>query len=228
MKRQFDSIIFDMDGVLVSNDSYVKAIINTVQLYSNNKCIDSTYVTEIKKITGFNNDWDTSYALITLLGNNVPVYEFKNAIEQITPQIRISDLYVQIKNTFQKLYLGINDNGYIANETLIITIPILKKLSDIYALGIATSRPRYEAQYAARNLGLTDYIPLDYIVAKEDAPREKPFPDPLLEAKKRMNVQRPVYIGDTINDTKAAKSAGIPCIYVPNTIQVIPELEGLL
>lgn len=228
MKRQFDSIIFDMDGVLVSNSSYVKAIVQTVQLFCKNKKIDSTYITEIKKITGFNNDWDTSYALIKLLGNNVPVEKFAQEIERITPEIRMSDTYKQIKETFQTIYVGTNNNGYIAQESLLIRLKLLQKLSSIYLLGIATSRPRYEAQFAARNLGLSKYIPLGYIVAKEDAQREKPFPDPLLEAKRRMNVERPLYVGDTVNDTEAAFLAGMPCIYIPDPSQVNTEMEKLL
>lgn len=221
MKQQFDSIIFDMDGVLVSNSAYVKAIVKTVQVYCPSKKMRSVYIQEIKKITGFNNDWDTSYALIKLLGTDVPVEMFSGEVKQITPQVRTSNFYKQMKNTFQNFYIA-------TNETRLIRLSVLKRLSKKYTLGIATSRPKYEALFAAQNLLLSQYIPLSNVVAKEDTPREKPYPDPLLEAKRRMNVLTPVYIGDTINDVVAAKRAGMPCIRILNPCEANSKLEELL
>lgn len=215
MKQLFDSIIFDMDGVLVSNSSYVNAIKKTVERYCPLREMQTAYIEEIKNITGFNNDWDTSYALIQLLGNNVPVERFANEVKLITTEVRTTSLYRSIRDTFQTYYVGNNNSGHISTESLLIRLPILQRLAKQYILGIATSRPRAEALFAASNLGLSPgYFSVETIVAKEDAPREKPFPDPLLLAKARMRVSNPVYIGDTINDTVAAAAAGMPCIFV--------------
>ncbi len=215
MKQQFDSIIFDMDGVLVSNSSYIQAIKKTVAQYCPGTDMPTEYIEEIKSITGFNNDWDTSYALIQLLGSNVPVGRFASQVNRITDEVRAAPFYRIMRDTFQSYYLGDNNSGFIATETLLIGLPVVQRLSRYYTLGIATSRPRYEAVFAATNLRISPYyIPIDFIVAKEDAPREKPFPDPLILAKNRMGVSKPIYIGDTINDTVAAAAAGMPCIYV--------------
>lgn len=219
-KLNFDSIIFDMDGVLVSNSSYSTAIQKTVEFslwnrFKLKKKIPMKYIETIKGITGFNNDWDTSYALVKLLGNGVIVDKFRQEIELITPINRRSADYQNVKNIFQGYYLGKNNDGLISNETLLIDVELLNKLSSLYKLGIATSRPRFEALFAAKNLQITpQYIVEEFIVAKEDTSREKPFPDPLLEAKRRMNVTNPVYVGDTINDVVAAKKANMPCIFV--------------
>lgn len=173
------------------------------------------YINTIKGFTGFNNDWDTSYALIRLLGNGVPLEKFCQEVELITPIIRRSADYQNVKNIFQGYYLGKNNDGLISNETLLINVELLNKLSSLYKLGIATSRPRFEALFAAGNLQITPQcIVEEFIVAKEDTSREKPFPDPLLEAKRRMNVTNPVYVGDTINDVVAARKANMPCIFV--------------
>jgi beta-phosphoglucomutase-like phosphatase (HAD superfamily) len=47
MKRKYDSIIFDMDGVLVSNDAYRKAI----QKNSSGRVMDDT-VSRTDRTTG--------------------------------------------------------------------------------------------------------------------------------------------------------------------------------
>ena len=234
MTQRYDSIIFDMDGVLVSNSSYTTAIQKTVELslwnnFTLKKNIPMQYIETIKGITGFNNDWDTSYALIRLLGNGVPAEKFRREVQQITPDVRKTSRYQKAKDLFQAMYLGDTlfrqiyryapplkvTKGLISFETLLIDLAILAKLASQYRLGIATSRPRFEALYAVNNLKLSpDYITETFIVAKEDAAREKPEPDPLIEAKRRMNVNKPIYVGDTINDVVAAQKAKMPCIFV--------------
>ena len=60
MKRiDCDGIIFDMDGVLVSNSSYCQAIKETVKLFlfkkfGLKKNVNSEYIEAVKKIKGFN------------------------------------------------------------------------------------------------------------------------------------------------------------------------------
>lgn len=234
MKQRYDSIIFDMDGVLVNNSSYCTAIQKTVEFslwnrFRLKKKIPMKYIETIKGITGFNNDWDTSYALIRLLGDGVRVERFREEVEQITPQVRKSAAYRKVKDIFQAFYLGKTlfrqiyeyepplkmDEGLISLETLLIDPMILKRLASNYLLGIATSRPRFEALYAVNNLKLSpDYIKIEFLIAKEDVKNEKPEPDPLLEVQRRMKVKWPIYIGDTINDVVAAKKANMPCIFV--------------
>lgn len=218
----------------MNNSSYCTAIQKTVELslwktFKLKKKISTRYIEAIKGITGFNNDWDTSYALIQLLGKGVKVDKFRQEVEQITPEVRKSPAYQSVKDIFQAIYLGDTlfrqiyeyegplkiSKGLISLETLLIDLKILERLSSKYPLGIATSRPRFEALYAVNNLKLSPaYIPEAFLIAKEDVLREKPEPDPLLEVKRKMNVKRPVYIGDTINDVIAAKKANMPCIFV--------------
>lgn len=233
-KLNFDSIIFDMDGVLVSNSSYCTAIQKTVEIslwsrFKMKKKIPMEYIESIKGITGFNNDWDTSYALIRLLGDGVKVKRFRQEVQQITSEIRKTREYQKTKDIFQAMYLGDKlfrqiygypaplkiKQGLISEETLLIDLTILENLASKYRLGIATSRPRYEALFAVSNLKLSpDYIKIEFLIAKEDVAKEKPDPEPLLEVKRRMNVSKPIYIGDTINDVIAARKANMPCIFV--------------
>ena len=233
--RQYDSVIFDMDGVLVDvTNSYRQAIKKTVETvlgdkYGKNVTITMSDVDAMKRIPGFNNDWDLSYALIKLFAKDVKQNDFIRNTVALDKQTKSSEEYQLIKDIFQSYYLGYKlfveiyrrkppvlfAQGLISNETLLLDLAILKSVSNKYQVGVATSRPRFEALFALKNLGITPtYISEADIVAQEDTPREKPFPDPLLEAQKRLKSKSPVYVGDSINDLLAAQKAKMPCIFV--------------
>ncbi len=193
---KIDGIIFDMDGVLVDvSQSYRRAIMLTSGK-------NPKYVDKIKLLAGFNNDWDATYALI--YGIN----------KRLKPTARRFKKYTEVKDRFQLIYLGKNFDGLILNEKRLINFSTLSALAKIYKLGIATSRPRQEALFALKNLGLIKFFDERFIVAQEDAKREKPAPDPLLEAKNRLGVKQPIYVGDSVNDVIAAKKAKMPCVYI--------------
>ncbi len=231
---KIDSVIFDMDGVLVNVlKSYRYAIERTVNYFlEKSAVINKTSQDDInvmKEITGFNNDWDLSYELIRLLIMGIIRDDFSQKARIVTKQIRRTNRYLKIKDIFQAYYLGekifsyiykrpplvSNSSGLINEEPLLPRIGVIEKLLNKYKLGVATSRPRFEALYTLRNLQVTPkYIQERFIVAQEDVLREKPFPDSLIEAKERMKVENPIYVGDSINDCIAAKSAGMKCIFV--------------
>ncbi len=238
MKKKFDAIIFDMDGVLVDESrSYRLAIEMTVNNFLEKKGIKTKITQEevkiIKDIPQFNNDWDVSFVLIDLIQIGISKKDFFSKARPVKTDVRQSKLYLTVKDIFQSYYLGEKlfkeiynrpspiyyARGLNLNDSLLIDKVLLTALASKYKLGIATSRPRLEALFTARNLKITlQFIKEDFIVAKEDAVREKPEPDPLLEAKKRMGVSTPIYIGDTINDVIAAQKAGMPCIFIGDKI----------
>lgn len=235
--QQYDGIIFDMDGVLVDvTNSYRLAIKKTVETvlakqYGLKVIVTMVDIDAMKKIPGFNNDWDLSFALIKLLAKGIKLNDFSRNTRALDRKIKSSQEYQSIKDIFQSFYLGqklfeeiykrkppvLFTQGLIANETLLLDLTILQSLSNSYKLGIATSRPRFEALFALRNLGITPgLIEESNIIAQEDVPREKPFPDPLLAAQERLKSTSPVYVGDSVNDLLAARSASMPCIFVGN------------
>lgn len=207
MKNPYDALIFDMDGVLVDvSKSYRKAIQKTTEFFLKRE-VQKSEINEIKEKVGMNNDWDATYALI----NNK------------------SFSYGEVKNIFQKLYLGDkNKKGFIDNEGLLIEKESLFKLKKIYnKMGIATGRPKKEAQYVIDKFGLNSIF--DTLVAKEDVKREKPFPDPIIKAIKDLGAKNSVYIGDSPSDVIAAKAADIPILYIGKqnigTIRFISPIE---
>jgi len=187
MKTKYDGLIFDMDGVLVDvSQSYREAIRQTAGFFLKRN-VSMSEVDKIKNKIGMNNDWDASYALIN------------------KPEIN----YEIVKCYFQKIYLG----GLIDNEKLLISKQKLQLLKNKYKkLGIATGRPKKEAEYVIKKNKLGKIF--DCIVALEDVIKNKPAPDSLLAVIKKLDLKQTVYIGDSPSDVIASKSASIPSIYV--------------
>ncbi len=232
--QKWDSVIFDMDGVLVDvSQSYRLAIKQTVEFvllsdFNLTVTVQPTDIEAMKKIPGFNNDWDLSFALVKLLADKIQRNDFAKNTKPLTEKAKQSLAYKNIKDIFQSYYLGavlfkkiyrrfapIKASGLINNEKLLISIQLLKKLAKKYKLGIATSRPRFEALFTLKNLDiLPTLMDAKNIVAQEDAPREKPSPDPLLKAQQVLQGKCSVYIGDSINDVLAARAADMQCIFI--------------
>lgn len=234
MRKRFDAIIFDMDGVLVDESkSYRLAIEMTVNSFlSKNEASSNTNQEEIrliKSIPKFNNDWDVSFVLVELLQKGIKKEKFLDKVKPVTGRIRKKEKYLEIKDIFQSYYLGENlfrkiyyrmpplrvKTGLINNDRLLPDEELLKMLYQLYKFGVVTSRPRFEAIYGLKNLQIMPkFIEENQVIAKEDCPKEKPAPDPILLIIERMRYINPIYIGDTINDTIAAYKAGIPCIFI--------------
>lgn len=187
MKTKYDGLIFDMDGIIVDvSRSYREAIRQTAGYFLGRNVLKAE-VEEIKSKIGMNNDWDASYALINKPGIN----------------------YETIKDYFQKIYL----EDLINNEKLMIPKQKLKLLKNKYKkLGIATGRPKKEAEYVIKKNKLEKIF--DCIVALEDVVNSKPSPDSLLAVIKKLDLKQTVYIGDSPSDVLAARAAQIPSIFV--------------
>lgn len=212
---KFDGIIFDIDGVLIDVAySYRVAIEKTANVILREKgfVVKATIkdVDKIKDLPGFNNDWDATYTLVDLLSKGIKKEKFRQQAKPLRAKDKQGEAYKKIKDTFQTFYRKL-----MTEEKCLVSKRLLQSLEKMkLKLGIVTGRPRKEALFALRFFGLDKYFSDINIVALEDTAEEKPSPAPLIEAKKRMKVLNPLYVGDTINDAIAAKKAGIPCIFV--------------
>ena len=168
---EYDAILFDIDGVLIDDSkSYWVAIEKTVNSFGV-PCIQDD-IKALKKIPGFNNDFDVCYAFV------------KNT-KKIDQE---SEEYDTIKKRFKSFYNGENFDGLITQESLFITKETLEKLAEKHKLGVVTSRPRELALYGLREL-IPEHIAEENIIAFEDCEVEKPDPRPILMLKERMNVE---------------------------------------
>ncbi len=302
--------LFDIDGVLVDvRDSYHQVIVRTVIFYLRDilgllvpdDLVTTEHVAAAKRMGGFNNDWNTVAAILSVILAEFPqaptvdtptiadVQRAARALRQVsdgeerlrrgarrflemedtvharggglaTVQREVgyrnahlllygswdphTDLIVRI---YQELYLGpdlfgevynlraqyYHGPGLINRDRRIISYETLDALAQAHRLGLVTGRPRVEAEYTLRHLGLWDYFQVlvshDEVVA-EMARRgtteslSKPHPWPLTSAANtldpggRMGV---AYIGDTVDDVRAAvalrvwrPTLAIGCTYV--------------
>ncbi len=187
-----EAILFDMDGVLVDvSDSYRQAIKKTAEFFLN-KNVQLSEITGLKNKGGYNNDWDLTEAILI----NHDFYVKKEKITKI----------------FQQLYLGDSYNGLIAKESWLIDIKLLNNLKKNYKTGIITGRPRNEAEYCLRRFKTSPYF--DVLIAMEDTPKGKGKPDPygIKLAMNKIGVEKAFYLGDTIDDMKAALAAQIVAV----------------
>ena len=187
-------LIFDIDGVLIDvSQSYNLAIKKTVEFFLG-RVIDIDVVDEFKNKPGMNNDWDCTEAIINDYGAS---FEKRVIIKK-----------------FQEYYLGKDFTGLIRNEKLLLNEGNIKALSKKYNLAIFTGRPKEEAIFILNKFKIKQYFKI--IVAMEDVQQEKPNPEGLNNIITKLNANKKdvVYIGDSIDDSLAAKSAEIEFIGV--------------
>ncbi|MFH0875541.1 MAG: histidinol-phosphate transaminase [archaeon] len=186
MFEKVDTILFDMDGVLVDvSNSYRVAIREAVNYFLKKNGIDKQITFEIiqffKEKGRLNNDWDCSKAIIESYGITVPMQE--------------------IISKFDEICFG----GAIDNEKLIVNLDMLSMLSKKYKLGIVTGRPRRDADYTIKKFGLDKYF--SCIVTLDDVAKSKPDPEGIGKAINALGGKTCAYIGDTVDDIIAAKNA---------------------
>jgi len=133
-----------------------------------------------------------------------------------------------IKRVFEEIYLGrdlfykkykemprfFKEMGLISNEKPLVDLKTLLQLRRRYYFGIVTGRERFEAEFSLKNHNLNRIFPSDLMVTREDTKVKKPAPEPLLECRKRICKKYrlgedtgAIYIGDSIDDLKAARNA---------------------
>lgn len=189
-----DAVLFDMDGVLVDvSQSYRQAIKLTAEHFLNMP-VSKSDISDFKNRGGFNNDWELTEALIRSHGKTI-------------------DKKIII-HKFQEFYLNTNFNGLITKETWLLDKNVISKLLTSYKFGIITGRPREEAEFVLTRFEMKNNF--EIVVAMEDTPKGKPDPAGIIMALNHLNVKEAIYLGDTVDDMKAAKAAKIIPVGVLN------------
>ncbi|NOZ27599.1 MAG: AI-2E family transporter [Chloroflexi bacterium] len=104
-------------------------------------------------------------------------------------------------------------------------VEAIRQLGERYRMGIVTTRRLAEAQEFVRQNGLEDYV--EVIVARDNYPRLKPHPGPILHAAQELgvDVERCAVVGDTAVDIAAAQAAGALAIGVLSGFGQRDDLE---
>ena len=139
-----------------------------------------------------------------------------------------------VKRIFQEIYLGEEFNsryhlpslfykgkGYYLQEKILIPKKILASLRKKVRMGIASGRPRFEAELALKRFGLNPYF--ESVVALDECEEEenrifrsigkrikcsKPNPYSILKAAQEIGVSNSQggYVGDAVDDMQAARA----------------------
>lgn len=146
-----------------------------------------------------------------------------STLEEMTSEGEYEDILEEwdrdcLREVFQELYLGseryeeieggsptLGKDGYIEEETVLLSDDTRERLLDRYPIGILTGRPRAEAEIALERVELT--LEPDAIVAMEDWDQAKPHPGALIELASKFEARGVAYAGDTLDDVRTARNA---------------------
>jgi HAD superfamily hydrolase (TIGR01548 family) len=186
-------IVFDMDGVLVEvGESYRETIVQTVQHFSG-KTISRDLIQDYKNAGGWNNDWLLSERI--LLDQGVEV------------------AYNDIVDQFNRIFLGHDGTpGLIQRERWFDTTGVLERLGARYRLGIFTGRLRYEADITLDRFA--KHLTFDPMICADNVEHPKPHPEGLQKVQALYPGANNWSLGDTVDDARSARAAGVPFIGV--------------
>ncbi|GDX79110.1 hypothetical protein LBMAG42_09210 [Deltaproteobacteria bacterium] len=193
-----EAILFDADGVLVDvSGSYREAIRATALGFG--VLVTSEEIAAAKALGHANNDWVLSQA--RLLAHGVEA-----SLEAVT-------------EAFERLYQGNGATpGLKLAERARVDRALIERLRGKYRIAMVTGRPRRDAEELLEREGWRDLF--DVTIVMGDA-ASKPDPAPVQLALKRLGVQHAWMLGDTVDDVRAARAAGV----VPIGIYA-PPAEG--
>jgi HAD superfamily phosphatase len=181
-------LVFDMDGVLVDvTDSYREAITQTVGHFTKLE-ITNQQIQDYKNQGGWNDDWRLSHHIVTQAGIDIP--------------------FEEVKAYFQSIFLG--ESGLIMREQWVARPGTLEKLNERFHFALFTGRPRREAEFTLKRFA--PQMRFDPIVGMYDVDNHKPAPDGLLRILADHSPAPLFYVGDTVDDARCAKAAGVPFI----------------
>lgn len=182
-----EALLFDMDGVLADvAGSYREAIRRTAAAFGLSVPPEAI---EAEKARGdANNDWVLTHRLLARAGIERPLEE--------------------VVRVFERHYQGEGEQpGLWRTERLLFDRPLLERLRARLRLGIVTGRPRRDAERFLHTHGIAPLF--DALVCMEDTARPKPDPAPLRLALERLGLRHAWFVGDTVDDVRAARAAGL-------------------
>jgi len=187
-----EMIVFDVDGVLAEvSESYREGVVATVQHFTG-KRITRELVQDYKNRGGYNNDWLLSQKISSDLGVDVP--------------------YQTVVEEFNKLFFGNNNDGLISRESWLPKPGLLERLSKSYELALFTGRLQYELDITLKRFAPQALF--DPIICAEHVTEGKPSPEGLETILKRKPGRELFYVGDTVDDARSSRAAGVPFIGV--------------
>jgi histidinol-phosphate aminotransferase len=180
-----EALLFDLDGVVAdAGESYDACIQQTAAAFG--VTVTRWDAHAARAVGDAANDWLVTQRLLAARGVTVPLHA--------------------VRARFQQLYLGGDRPGLRERERLLVPPELLRRLAARCRLGIVTGRPRDEAVWFLERHGIAGCFAT--LVTMDDAP-SKPSPEPVRLALKRLGASRAWLVGDTPDDMRAARAAGV-------------------
>ena len=183
-------IVFDMDGVLAEvTESYREAIVQTVKYFTGVQVARDS-IQDYKNQGGWNNDWALSQKIAADLGVQI---DYDTVVEK-----------------FNEFFLGEDGGGLIRREGWFPQEGLLERLGRRFELSLFTGRLRYDADITLRRFAAG--IAFDPMICADDVTAAKPAPEGLVAIQRQRPGKKLWYVGDTVDDARCARAAGVPFI----------------
>ena len=193
--KQFQLALFDLDGTLIDS---VPDLAMSVDFALANAGLEKPGENKVRQ-------W---------VGNGAPLL-VKRAIAHITNctvEGIEGGVFDSIYRDFQNYYA---DNAVVKTQIYPGVLELLKEWhSNDIKMGIVTNKPSRFTQPICEQLGISDFFTLKY--SGDTFPSKKPDPHPLLKACEHTSTEitQTIMIGDSVNDHKAARAAGVTSVCV--------------
>jgi HAD superfamily hydrolase (TIGR01548 family) len=201
-------IVFDVDGVLVEVTASYRETIRATARHFTGADVPNEVIQRFKNAGGWNNDWDLTHRLIADQGARV---EYSTVVDQ-----------------FNRIFLGDGSTpGLIHEEKWIPKPGFIEELGTRHTLAIFTGRWRYELQPTLDRFA--KHVVFSETVTADDVKEQKPSPEGLRIIQRAHPGKTLWYLGDTVDDARAARDAGVPFLGVAaRDSQRREELESRL
>jgi histidinol-phosphate aminotransferase len=187
------AIMFDLDGTLVDTSASFDATIATMVERHSGSALKPGELNELRAEGGYNDDWVATHELLRRRGVDIPL---KEVVGEATP------LYLSLAQEHEFAYF--DDD-------------LLPRTRERHPLFIVTgrTRPEYDPIWGSRLDPLFERV---YCLFDVPGGKPKPAPDYLLKVKEDYGVVDGVYVGNSVDDMRAAREAGLAAIAVTTTL----------